>query len=564
MTWDKKIPGLVISLTSLAFIGLILIQALLLKQAVQQRLDIFDSTVNGVLWSITHKLETQDMLKRIVRVSVGVDSSGDYSTTIMHIFDRDEANDEKKFVLKNLGQFKSDVQLDSNKIVLHLRTDRHISLIKLDENKEALETVYDDTLSSGIHEIPLDHISKDPMTNFNLLVDKEPYFFYLDKSSPGRLVIDPELDNARRALLDKVIEQYMVFGTIPLEERIDIAVLDSIVQSTLWDSGIKSTGVYGILSVQNDSVIYQSQDVDHQMLKKSLYRTLLFPNDAFVEPNELILYFPHQKRALFTPLVLFAAITLVLLSVIIASFVLVIRSVQTQKGLAKRLVDFINNMTHEFKTPLSTIAIAGNSIADSTGAIDKDRLHKYGNIIQDETSRMRRQVEKILDMAALERGDFDLNYEKADIHVLIDEAVDHFALSAEKYNAIITKDLAAINRVNLVDTMHLVNCLHNLLDNAIKYSNSNPIIHVFTKNIDPHIQISVKDHGIGLRPEEIKRVFEKYYRVPTGNVHNVKGLGLGLSYVKFIAEAHGGYVEVDSEIDDYSIFSIFLPLHTDD
>lgn len=562
MKWDKKTSGLVLFLASFSFIGLILVQILLLGQALRHRVEIFDRHVNSALSSIVQKLETRDMLKRIIRMSVEVDSTGDYNTTTMHIMEQDETSDRKKFVLKNSRQFKSNVQIDSNKIILHLRTTRHIKLIQLDEKKTELKTAFEARLKAGIHEIPIDHLTHESVTHFNLMIDGVAYPFYLDKSSPGRLVIDPELDQTRRALLDKVIEQYMVFEPIPLEERIGITVLDSIVHTTLQESGIKARCVYGIVALQNDSLIYVSQDVDRKPFRGSTHRTLLFPHDAFVESNELILYFPDQKRAVLIPLLAFAGITCILLSAIIASFVIVIRSIRMQKSLAKRLVDFINNMTHEFKTPLSTIAIAGESIKASATALNEQRLVKYGSIIRDESARMQRQVDKILDMADLERGKFELNIEPVDIHRLVDKTVDHFRIAAEKQNVIITTDYSAeINTVN-IDSIHMMNCLFNLLDNAIKYSKGHRKIHVYTRKNDHYMQLSVQDNGIGLRPEEQKRVFEKYYRVPTGNVHNVKGLGLGLSYVKFIVEAHGGYVKVDSELDKYSIFSIFLPIQT--
>ena len=163
-------------------------------------------------------------------------------------------------------------------------------------------------------------------------------------------------------------------------------------------------------------------------------------------------------------------------------------------------------------------------------------------------------------MAALENGDLELNFEMTDMHLLIQDSINHFRLNLNRLNGVIAYNLNAEYYQSNVDKIHIMNSLYNLMDNAAKYTNRHPDIEVFTENIDHFIKISVKDNGIGIRSNEMKKIFQKYYRISTGNIHNVKGFGLGLNYVKLIAEAHGGYVEVASQFDVYSVFSIYLPM----
>jgi two-component system phosphate regulon sensor histidine kinase PhoR len=264
--------------------------------------------------------------------------------------------------------------------------------------------------------------------------------------------------------------------------------------------------------------------------------------------------------ALFKQLGLSAFSTLFFIAVIVFCFIYVIRAIFAQRRISRVLVNFINNMTHEFKTPISTIFLASEALTKPAVLKEKSRLKRYGKIIQDESSRMRDQVEKILEMAALEEGDFEFNITSVDVHELIREAVDGFSLAVEKRNGILSVELGAGSHLIEGDAVHVRDVIHNLLDNAMKYTRENPEIVISTTNDADWIQLAIQDNGIGLRPEEQKRVFDKYYRVPTGNVHDVKGFGLGLNYVKLIVEGHKGTVSVKSEPGRGSVFTITLPL----
>lgn len=249
----------------------------------------------------------------------------------------------------------------------------------------------------------------------------------------------------------------------------------------------------------------------------------------------------------------------VVMLVVIFFFVYTLLVILKQRRLSEIQKDFINNMTHEFKTPISTIAISTAVLKDPSIVQAPERLLNYATIIENENFRLKQQVERVLQMARLEKEDIGLKKEIQDVHELIQEAASNNSL---RLNADIQLKLEATKTKVMADKLHLVNVLFNLLDNAIKYNERSPQILIKTTNINGSIQIDVVDNGIGIRPEEYKKVFYRFYRVPTGNLHNVKGFGLGLSYVKLIVEAHQGKISVSSQPGNGSCFSIVLPVTT--
>lgn len=221
--------------------------------------------------------------------------------------------------------------------------------------------------------------------------------------------------------------------------------------------------------------------------------------------------------------------------------------------------DFINNMTHELKTPIATISLASEMLKDkSITANDSSRL-RYAGIIFEENKRLANHVEQVLQIARLEKGEIQLNKEERDIHSIIRSLVHHFDLISQDYNAIIETDLLANPSSLIIDEMHITNAIKNLIDNALKYNDKNPLIQISTKNNANGIFISVKDNGIGLSKNNLNKIFEKFYRVQSGNIHDTKGFGLGLNYVKSIIDAHHGTIHVESKLKEGTTFIIYLP-----
>jgi two-component system phosphate regulon sensor histidine kinase PhoR len=221
--------------------------------------------------------------------------------------------------------------------------------------------------------------------------------------------------------------------------------------------------------------------------------------------------------------------------------------------------DFINNMTHEFKTPIATISLASDSVLSPTIMKDEQKVRKFIRIIKEENTRMLNQVEKVLQIARIDKKNFELRKTRIELHELIKKAVEHSQLNIEKKGGEIILELNASLTELLADQTHISNIIHNILDNAIKYTPEKPHIVVSTKNLLNGIEMIIKDNGVGMSKEARKHIFDKFYRIPTGNVHNIKGFGLGLSYVKAMVEAHEGKVSVKSELGKGSELIIFFP-----
>ena len=224
--------------------------------------------------------------------------------------------------------------------------------------------------------------------------------------------------------------------------------------------------------------------------------------------------------------------------------------------------DFINNMTHELKTPIATISIASEMLKDNTISSSADNRNKYAGIIFDENKRLYNHVEQVLQIARLEKGELQLNLEDRDIHTIIQQAATRFHLILEEMNGKIELNLNAKNPIIKIDEMHFTNAINNLIDNAIKYNDKVPLIKINTLNIITGIQIEVSDNGVGLSKEDQHKIFEKFYRVSKGNVHDTKGFGLGLSYVQSIINKHHGKIWVESKLKEGSNFIIQIPSNT--
>jgi two-component system phosphate regulon sensor histidine kinase PhoR len=246
------------------------------------------------------------------------------------------------------------------------------------------------------------------------------------------------------------------------------------------------------------------------------------------------------------------------MAVIVFCFAYTLRTIHRQRRFADRTVEFINNMTHEFKTPLSTVSLACDALLRPNGSDGPD-ISRYGRMIKDENLRMQTQVEKILQMAALEDREFDLTLTDVDAHEIIQRAVSSMTVRAEERGGHITCELNASRHVFIADAVHLANIIHNLLENACKYSPDKPLVTVSTEDCSGGITIAVRDQGIGIPERDRKLVFEKYYRVPSGDVQNVRGFGIGLSYVKLMTEAMGGKVDLESEEGKGTVVHLTFP-----
>ena len=280
-----------------------------------------------------------------------------------------------------------------------------------------------------------------------------------------------------------------------------------------------------------------------------------------LSPQELlIIVVPHVNNIIWKQMYWMIAGAIIFTFIIFAAFFITIRALLNQKKLSEIKSDFINNMTHEFKTPLATISLAVDALKNEKVINDRAKMNYFSGIIKDENKRMNKQVETILQAALLDRQEIQLNESEVHAHDLIHAGVNNINLSLAEKNGKIETHLDAKNDVIMADEVHFTNIITNLLDNAIKYSKENVLIKLSTLNFNNHLRIKIEDNGIGMNKETLHRIFEKFYRAHTGNIHNVKGFGLGLSYVKTIVDAHKGKIKADSTLGKGSCFTIDMAL----
>lgn len=313
-------------------------------------------------------------------------------------------------------------------------------------------------------------------------------------------------------------------------------------------------------AVINDSIADLGPNVtDSLQLVNSGYKVELYPNDIFQKNIQLSVLFPERESFIYRSLNWLLVASFLFSIFILITFALSIFYILRQKKISEMKSDFINNMTHEFKTPIATISVATDSITNRKVVNDPERIRYFAGMIKKENTRMNRQVEDILTIARLDRKDFEFVWEAVNVHELINDAIQGIQLQVEKRGGTINTKLDAPNPVITTDKNHCTNIIYNLLDNAIKYSADAPKIKVTTSSKPKGILISVTDNGIGMSKGVQGKIFERFYRQSHGNVHNVKGFGLGLSYVKAVIEANRGTISVQSEPGKGSKFDVFLP-----
>ncbi len=280
-----------------------------------------------------------------------------------------------------------------------------------------------------------------------------------------------------------------------------------------------------------------------------------------ISPQELlIITVPHAKKLIWRSMTWFIIGAVLFTFIIVTAFFITVRALLKQKKLSEIKSDFINNMTHEFKTPLATISLAVDALKNEKVINDKEKMNYFTGIIKEENKRMNKQVETILQAALLDKQEVQLNLKRLHAHDLIGSALNNINLQVEQVHGHIETKLEATRDVLLADEVHFTNLVSNLLDNAVKYSKENLLIKITTQNIGNQLKIRIEDNGIGMNKETVSRIFEKFYRAHTGNLHNVKGFGLGLSYVKTMVDAHHGTIKAESVPGRGTAFTLQFPL----
>ncbi|MFT5883747.1 MAG: two-component system phosphate regulon sensor histidine kinase PhoR [Arcticibacterium sp.] len=353
-------------------------------------------------------------------------------------------------------------------------------------------------------------------------------------------------------LVKDVLSDFMQ-GDRDIYERVNQQMLDTLLKQELANLGINLPYESGVKN--NGEMIFASFGLDNQPeLSDLAYKVKLFPNDAVQQQQFLYVYFPNKENFIMGNMWSVFGSSILLILMIGGIFYSSINTMMKQKNLSLIKNDFINNMTHEFKTPISNISLAVEVMKDRQ--INQKNPTKYLNIIRDENARLGSQVEKVLQMALLDKGEVKLRQTEVNIHEIIEQVSQNLGVQIEQKEGTLDLHLNADNPEFAADEVHMTNIIYNLLDNANKYSNGKPEINVATANSENRIQILISDKGIGMSKEQVTKIFDKFYRVSTGNVHDVKGFGLGLSYVKKMVDLHHGKIMVTSMLGEGTTFEL--------
>ena len=527
----------IIALVVCALAGLVYLQYRLLMNSVELKEQTFKRNVIAAMNFAMEKLEeidarniffvTQDTTQRFKGARHPIDSTFSYSVM----------STQSPGVTTRMNDGKLRVKVDKP---------QHIFIRAFGMLGGLDTTLVDSIRTKGVHDILL---PKDRFSRGSYYVQlKTDSTTMTTRIEPGKQSVSVTVndDDIRKGkVVKRIADSFSDAHFVPASKRYSKELVDSILSFSLMAHDVPLPYEFGI-SIY-DSLTMGRTTVPYVQLAQSEFRVPVIPLEPVPVNETLLLYFPGYRSYLMSALLPELGSSIVLLGVIIFCFVYTIRTILKQKEFSGRLVDFINNMTHEFKTPISTIALASEALTQPDVRSSRTRISRYTKVITDENRRMRNQVDKILQIATLEEGETEFDTTPVDMHEIIDRAVANIELQVTARNGSVTKQLNAERAVIRADAVHIENVIHNVLENALKYSDKEPVIAVTTTNADTSLIITVTDHGIGISKDHLEKVFEKYYRVPTGNIHDVKGFGLGLSYVKLIVESHKGTVELRSD-----------------
>ena len=523
----------IIGLMGLSMIGLIAFQLYWIDSLITANEERFKKDILEVLNAVASKLEKQETI-------LAYNKLNQLSRTPTY-----DTSDNRRQLRK---------QLQSNKL----------SKMELVRQGNQQVFTFADTVSQGSFEF---------VVNFSSIADN--FFFNEISPLPGmdlEKMIKERNDRIQQleSRLARVSRKYeMTFEVMndlmgsnrSLTSRFNPQQLDSLLKNELEAKGIVINYDYGILKPHLGQFLLVTNNMEKKELEKSELRASLFPNDILGNESQLIINFPDKKGYLLRKIWSALISSGFLAVVILFCFGYSIRTILRQKKLSEMKNDFINNMTHELKTPISTVSLAVEALNDKD--IEQTPLRdRYLKVIGEENKRLGGQVEKVLQIAAIDRKDYNLKEGMLHMNDMVRNAVDHIAMQVERRGGRLNLIDKADKDLVLGDEMHLTNIIVNLLDNANKYSSDAPNITLRTASDSDDFILSILDRGIGMSREQQKHIFEKFYRIPTGDVHNVKGFGLGLAYVQRMIEAHGGRIQVDSQLGKGSKFSITLPLAT--
>lgn len=520
----KKLFVLLVVLMSLSLIGIIFVQSFFINNSLENEDKNFTLSVKRALSHVSRDVEDMELRNYIIKIQPYLAEGKEPDSIIMqqlYVTAPDDVND---------------------KTIIHRNT--------------ILEERF--KVPSLFFEIDADSIT---LPNFK---NERVTEVYSSTSIDGNVNIKPEktlveyssLPELRKQLYEDTFKTLLKERDIPIYKRVTPIQVKTLLSRELRSEGIDLNFEF---SIYDDDL---ATKVQTENFEKNInnYGVPIFLDNNKESSYNLWVDFPERKRYLFSSIIRMIILSIIFTSIIIIAYVSAIYQLIRQRQISQIKTDFINNMTHEFKTPIATINLALDSIKNPKIINDQDKVKRYLGMIKEENKRMHAQVENVLRISKLEKNELNISKERLKLHDLVEDAITHVELIVEDRKGYVKTHLNAVKSSVLANETHFTNVLVNILDNAIKYSDNAPKIDVYTENIGNNIIVRISDQGNGMSKQVAKRVFEKFYREHTGNVHNVKGHGLGLAYVKRIVDDHQGHISVESEKGKGSTFIIKMPL----
>ncbi|WP_296313866.1 sensor histidine kinase [Winogradskyella sp. UBA3174] len=519
----KKIFVLLVVLMSLSLVGIIFVQSFFINNSLKNKEETFTLSVTRALSFVSRDIEDLELKKYISLIRPLLAQQKEPDTTIikkLYITAEDDITDET-IVHRNTSveeRFKVPslfFEIDADSINVSKRT------------KERVTEIYTNSQIDGDRSIK----PKQRLVEISSMskIDKQTY------------------EESFKDLLKRV----------PIYKRVTKQQVETLLERELKGEGIDLDFEFSIYDTDLATTV---QTVNFQKNPESTTGVLVFLDNNNESSYSLYVDFPNRKKYLLSSILWMVVLSIVFTGIIIVAYSSAIYQLIKQRQISQIKTDFINNMTHEFKTPIATINLALDSIKNPKIIGDQEKVMRYLRMIKEENKRMHAQVENVLRISKLEKNELNISKESLELHDIIEDAMTHVELIVEDRQGELKCHLDADKSSILANETHFTNVIVNVLDNAIKYSDDKPKIDIYTENVGNSIIVKIVDHGNGMSKQVVKRVFEKFYREHTGNVHNVKGHGLGLAYVKRIIDDHQGHISVESEKGKGSTFIIKMPL----
>ncbi|WP_420573146.1 sensor histidine kinase [Kordia sp.] len=523
---SKRLFVVLVILMSLSLVGIIFVQGYWIASAVKEKQESFSLNANQILTNVSERVTDSEDRRYYLKFQKLIDSVGDLKDSevvnVFQITSRDEKNNETSIYTRGI----------------------------IEEDYNIFPTFIDNT-------------TEDDSTSIKNFKRIETRVIYReDLLDDADLKLSPVQKFKKVINVSKVMGEYKdiineLTRQVPIHERVSNDLLEFLLQAYLDELDLDLDFEFG---VYDDGLATKIKSDKFKIDNDGIYDVPLFDDDDQKSGYTLFVSFPKKNKYVLSSIMGMAIMSIVFTLIIIIAYSSALYQLIKQKQISEIKTDFINNMTHEFKTPIATINLALDAVRNPKVIDDKEKVKRYLRMIREENKRMHAQVENVLQISKLEKNQLDISKEEVDIHDLIEDAMSHIELIVEDRKGYVKMHLEANDTMVMANDTHFTNVLVNVLDNAIKYTEGEPKIDIYTQVVKNNIQIKIKDQGQGMSKSVQKRIFEKFYREHTGDIHNVKGHGLGLAYVKRIVDDHDGQISVESEKGKGSTFIIKLPL----